>query len=86
MHHEDLRRGSPDWEPRELAADGRRQALGPARARACGSSADELPVPTVLAAPTPARPRRRKGDDPVTISGDVVELVLFLFGRSATGA
>ncbi len=25
----------------------------------------------------------RKGDDPVTVTGPVVELVLFLFGRSA---
>ncbi|MDF1603100.1 TIGR03085 family metal-binding protein [Nocardioides sp. YIM 152315] len=85
VHHEDLRRGRPDWQPRALpAADA--DALWGRLARSASFLGRRLPVPTVLRradTETGATIVARKGDDPVTISGDVVEVILFLFGRSA---
>ena len=83
VHHEDLRRGQPGWEPRALpAAD--LDLLWSQLSRGGAFFGRKLPVPTVLRrADTGATAVLRKGDDPVTVSGPVVELVLFLFGRTA---
>lgn len=84
VHHEDLRRAQPGWQPRELdPAD--LDALWSQLSRGMAFFGRKLPVPTVLRrADSGATAVARKGPDPVTITGDVVELVLFLFGRSAT--
>lgn len=84
VHHEDLRRGLPDWQPRALdPAD--LDKMWSQLARGSSFFGRKLPVPTVLRRlDTGATAVARKGPDPVTITGDVVELVLFLFGRSAT--
>jgi uncharacterized protein (TIGR03085 family) len=84
VHHEDLRRGGPSWSPRSLpAADV--DLLWGQLSKAVGFVGRKLPGPTVLRrADTGASIVARKGDSPVVVSGDVVELVLFLFGRSAT--
>jgi uncharacterized protein (TIGR03085 family) len=83
VHHEDLRRGQPDWSPRPLpAAD--LDLLWSQLGRGAAFFGRKLPVPTVLRrSDTGASAVLRKGSDPVTITGPVVELVLFLFGRSA---
>lgn len=83
VHHEDLRRGQPDWSPRDLpAADVDR--LWSQLSRGASFFGRGLPVPTVVRrADTGATATVRKGADPVTVTGDVVELILFLFGRSA---
>jgi uncharacterized protein (TIGR03085 family) len=83
VHHEDLRRAQPDWAPRSLpAADV--DVLWSQLGRVGAFFGRRLPVPVVVRrADTGATRVVREGADPVTVSGDVVELVLFLFGRSA---
>jgi uncharacterized protein (TIGR03085 family) len=82
VHHEDLRRGQPDWEPRELdAAD----ADAVWRAIRLGGKALVRPagVPVeIRRSDTGATAALRRGDDPVTVEGPVAEIALFLFGRS----
>jgi uncharacterized protein (TIGR03085 family) len=83
VHHEDLRRAQPDWQSRTLPPADLDLVWSLVRT---GSSflGRALPAPTVLRrADTGAEAVARKGDDPVTVTGPVVELVLFLFGRSA---
>lgn len=84
VHHEDLRRGGEGWQPRRLdPAD--IDALWSQLSRGAAFFGRKLPGPTVLRrADTGVTTVVRKGPDPVTISGDVVEIVLFLFGRSRT--
>lgn len=83
VHHEDLRRGGPDWEPRELPA-AELDLLWKRFARGLGFLGRRVPVPTVVRrADTGATAVAKKGADPVTVTAPVVELVLFLFGRTA---
>jgi uncharacterized protein (TIGR03085 family) len=85
VHHEDVRRGSEPWEPRELdpeLAESLRSLL-PKMARRLVSSS---PVGIVLE-PAEGDPIVAKAPGPngweVTVRGDVGELVLFVFGRQA---
>jgi uncharacterized protein (TIGR03085 family) len=82
VHHEDLRRGQPDWEPRDLdAAD----ADAVWRALRLGGMALVRPsgVPVVIRrTDTGATATLRRGADPVIVEGPVSEVALFLFGRS----
>jgi uncharacterized protein (TIGR03085 family) len=83
VHHEDLRRAQPGWEPRELplADEDELWKLLPGSARL---STRKAPVPLVVRRSD--RPDRsatvRKGADPVVVSGRPSELALFFFGRS----
>lgn len=81
VHHEDLRRGVPGWEPRQLdPAD--LDALWSQLGKGASLVGRKLPVPTIVRrADTGDSAVAKKGADPVTITGDVVELILFLFGR-----
>lgn len=82
VHHEDLRRAQPGWSPRSLAA-----ADDDLLWRLIRVSGRMLVRPSGV----PVRIRRsgrdgavatlRRGSDPVTITGQPLELVLFLFGR-----
>ena len=84
VHHEDLRRGGTEWAPRSLP-DEELDLLWKRLTRGIGFFGRRLPVPTVVRrADTGATATAKKGDDPVTVTGPVVELVLFLFGRKAT--
>jgi uncharacterized protein (TIGR03085 family) len=86
VHHEDLRRAQPGWEPRELpVADedelwrlikgaaklASRKATVPIEIRR--SVWDDLP---------PESATIRRGADPAVVTGRPSELVLFFFGRS----
>lgn len=79
VHHEDVRRGQPDWSPRSLSADDEAQLwralsmIGRGLVRPSG-------VPVVIASGS-RRAVLRRGDDPVVLSGPVGEVALFLFGR-----
>ncbi|ABL82537.1 MULTISPECIES: TIGR03085 family metal-binding protein [unclassified Nocardioides] len=81
VHHEDLRRAQPGWEPRTLpAAD--LDLLWSQLRRGGAFFGRRLPVPAVVRrSDTGATATVRKGPDPVVIAGPVVEVVLFLFGR-----
>jgi uncharacterized protein (TIGR03085 family) len=83
VHLEDLRRAQPGWQPRELdPAD--LDELWENLSRGAAFLGRSLPVPTVFRrSDSGAEATMRKGHDPVTVTGPVVELVLFLFGRTA---
>ena len=81
VHHEDLRRVSEPWEPRELPgelADDLHVALG----RAVKLIARKAPAGLVLE-PTDGRGTivARKGEPSVTVRGAIGELVMFMYGR-----
>lgn len=83
VHLEDLRRAQPDWQRRDLDAGDLDEIWKSLRGGAVflGRS---LPVPvTFRRTDTGQEATMRKGADPVTVSAEVVELVLFLFGRGA---
>lgn len=83
VHHEDLRRGAQDWQPRELAP-AELDLLWTRLSKGMRFFGRRLPVPTVIQrADTGDTTVGMKGDDPATVTGPVVELVLYLFGRSA---
>ena len=77
----DLRRGQPDWAPRELDdkdVDAVWRAIrlgGKALVRPAG-----VPV-EIRRSDTGATATLRRGGDPVTVEGPVADISLFLFGR-----
>ena len=79
VHHEDLRRAQPGWEPRTLPASAERdlwrtlRLLGKGLVRASA-------VPLVITDGTTTA-TLRTGEEPVTITGPVGDLLLFCFGR-----
>jgi uncharacterized protein (TIGR03085 family) len=82
VHHEDLRRGRPGWEPRQLPpAD--EDELWKLLKGSAKLSTRKAGVPIVVRRTD--RPGEeatiRKGDDPVVVTGRPSELVLFFFGR-----
>lgn len=82
VHHEDVRRARPGWEPRELPdreQDVLWRALLPVR-RALSRRAA---VGLVLERSDTGEQVRTSGDTAVTVSGLPSELVLFLYGRQA---
>ncbi|TVR22358.1 MAG: TIGR03085 family protein [Ilumatobacter sp.] len=81
VHHEDLRRVTEPWEPRELPGelvDDLHVALG----RAVKLTARKAPAGLVLE-PTDGRGTivAKKGEPSVTVRGAVGELVMFVYGR-----
>lgn len=81
VHHEDVRRAIPGWEPRGFSdADlGLIWKLG----RGSGKlMARRVGVPfRIRRTDTGAEAVLRAGDDPVVVTGPPVEVVLFIFGR-----
>ncbi|MEC3975054.1 TIGR03085 family metal-binding protein [Amycolatopsis sp. H20-H5] len=82
VHHEDVRRAQPGWEPRE--ADPVRDATAWKSARqAARLNLRKSPVGVNLRTPDGQEATVKAGPDAVTIVGEPVELLLFLFGRDA---
>ncbi|MFM8382014.1 MAG: TIGR03085 family metal-binding protein [Actinomycetota bacterium] len=82
VHVEDVRRARADWQPRTLDADLERQLLY-MLTRGARLLARSAPCGLVLH-PTGHQPiRAKKGEPAVTVTGDVGELVLFMYGRQA---
>jgi len=80
VHHEDVRRAQPGWTPRTLSPE-LTEALAAPLARMGRLLTRRAKVGLVLQ-PTGREPiRLRKGEPAVTISGDVGELVLYVYGR-----
>lgn len=79
VHHEDLRRAQPGWQPRTLPATAERdlwralKLLGKGLVRSA-----ETPVVVSNGTDTATL---RAGEEPVTVTGPVGELLLFCFGR-----
>ena len=83
VHHEDIRRGVPGWEPRELT-DREKRILFKGAATAGKRFVKSVGVPTEIRWTSGERERTSvlaDGDDPVVVTGDPAELTLFLFGR-----
>lgn len=82
VHHEDVRRGEPGWEPRpaDPVRDGRlwKLMLGMGRMLHRGS-----PVGIIVRRPSGEQHVLRTGPGAVTIVGEPGELVLHAFGRDA---
>ncbi|KQT89271.1 hypothetical protein ASG49_15925 [Marmoricola sp. Leaf446] len=86
VHHEDVRRAQPGWEPRELA-EAEQRAVWRSLAVAGKGLVRAAGVPVELRWPGAARDgdarttTLRAGQDPVVVTGEPVELALLLFGR-----
>ncbi|WIM98170.1 TIGR03085 family metal-binding protein [Actinoplanes oblitus] len=79
IHHEDVRRAGPDWEPRPLEA-GQQAALWRSVKLTCRIALRRLGVPAEVAAD--GFPPVRTGEHPrARIAGDAGELALFFSGR-----
>lgn len=83
VHCEDVRRGAPGWQPRELSED-LEQALWRMLAGMAKFALRKSQVPIRLVRPDGAEIVVGSAGVPVRISGEVGELVLHVFGR--TGA
>lgn len=84
VHHEDVRRAGPEWEPRDLGA--KWDAALWSVARQMGRMAfRKAPCTVVLDGGEGRRltPRRAAGTDEVVLSGTPAELALYVFGRDA---
>jgi uncharacterized protein (TIGR03085 family) len=82
VHHEDVRRGEPGWEPRpaDPVRDGRLWALLARAGRVFYRSA---PTGVVLRRPTGEQQVVKTGAGVVTVVGEPGEIVLHAFGRDA---
>jgi uncharacterized protein (TIGR03085 family) len=82
VHHEDVRRAAPDWEPRPVDVDLEDELWGRLR---FGSRimARQSPVGVVLRRSGDGEVRAKSGDPEVTITGPASELVLFASGRQS---
>jgi len=91
VHHEDVRRAEPGWEPRELAA-GDQEQLWKTLRRMARMAYRKSPVTVVLATPQGERVIAHKTEGPeVVLTGAPSELLFHAFGRNevrldATGA
>lgn len=83
IHHEDVRRGrSSPSEPRTLPP-AQLKAIWKQVAVTARLRFRRSPVPLVLAVPGGERAAVKKGDDPVVVTGEPVELALYASGRRA---
>lgn len=80
VHHEDVRRAQPGWQPRDLDAALEHELWDRLR-RMARLLVRRWPAGLVLAAPGDRRIVARKGSPEVTVHGPVGELVLFVYGR-----
>lgn len=82
VHHEDVRRAQPGWEPRDLDPELERALWS--RLRLMSRMARRAaPVGLVLDSPGHGRLQVRAAEPEVTVTGPPGELLLFLFGRQA---
>ncbi|GLZ40144.1 TIGR03085 family metal-binding protein [Actinokineospora sp. NBRC 105648] len=81
IHHEDVRRAEPGWEPRPADAE-RDSALWTGLTRTAKLHFRKSPVGVVLRTPDGRSVTARPGTTPVTIVGEPGELLLDAFGRS----
>jgi uncharacterized protein (TIGR03085 family) len=82
VHHEDLRRGQPDWEPR-VPDPARDEAVWKALRMGGRLAYRRSPVGVVLRRTDGTEAIVKRGPNTVTIVGEPGELLLNAFGRSA---
>jgi uncharacterized protein (TIGR03085 family) len=84
VHHEDIRRATPGWEPRELT-DRAQRILFKGAATAGKRFVKSTGVPVQIRWTDGEHARDAvlaEGEDPVVVTGEPAELVMFLFGRA----
>jgi uncharacterized protein (TIGR03085 family) len=82
VHHEDVRRAQPDWEPRP--ADPTRDAATWKAATQGGRlNFRKSPVGVILRMPDGREARVKTGPAPVAVVGAPMDLLLYAFGRDA---
>ena len=82
VHHEDVRRAQPGWEPRSLPAD-MAAALWPDVRLRARLALRRTPASVMVTAPGLPPYRAGRGGPEVVLAGAPAELLLFLFGRQA---
>ncbi|WP_115944882.1 TIGR03085 family metal-binding protein [Amycolatopsis thermalba] len=82
VHHEDVRRARPGWAPRPAEAT-RDAAAWRAARTAARINLRRVPVGVTLRTTDGREATARTGAEQVTVTGDPVELLLFVFGRDA---
>ncbi len=82
VHHEDIRRAQPSWEPRELSSYEQGQVWGGLKVTGKGL-VRPAGVPVILQrSDKDSLAVLRAGDDPVTVTGLPSELTMFVYGRA----
>jgi uncharacterized protein (TIGR03085 family) len=82
VHHEDVRRAQPGWEPR-AADQARDAATWKSVAQTARLTFRKSPVGVVLRTPDGREVTAKSGADPVTVVGEPMELLCYGFGREA---
>ncbi|SFW58435.1 TIGR03085 family metal-binding protein [Amycolatopsis australiensis] len=82
VHHEDVRRAQPGWQPRPADATRDAAAWNSAR-QAAKLNLRKSPVGVTLRTGDGREAAVKTGPDPVTVVGEPVDLLLFVFGRDA---
>ncbi|ETK36446.1 TIGR03085 family metal-binding protein [Microbispora sp. ATCC PTA-5024] len=82
VHHEDVRRAQPGWEPRRLPAEQEDLFWDRVR-RGARLFLRRSPVGVVLRRPDGTRAPGRRAEPAVVVTGEPSELLLFAFGRQA---
>ncbi|GLW97354.1 TIGR03085 family metal-binding protein [Microtetraspora sp. NBRC 16547] len=82
VHHEDVRRAQPDWEPRELSA-GLDEVLWKRLRTMARVFFRRSPVGVVLRRADGEKVAARMAEPAVVVSGEAQELLLLAFGRQA---
>lgn len=83
VHHEDVRRAAPGWEPRTLGDDANKAILTPLKAMAKRAIA-KSPATVELVTPGGEQIATGGSGPAVRITGEPLELLLFAFGRAQT--
>lgn len=83
VHHEDVRRSQPGWEPRSLDAADESTVWRALRLSGRGLVRDAGVPVQICRSDTGATATVRRGSDPVVLTGLPSELALHLFGRRA---
>ena len=81
VHHEDVRRAQPDWQPRELS-ERDELALWSILSAMGKQLYGKSPVPLVLRRPDGAELVIKPGHPAVIVSGPVSEIVMHAYGRT----
>ena len=81
IHHEDIRRAGPDAAPPRRIPAEEQDTLWKSLRLIARLSLRRSPVPVTLAAATGAVHMAKRGDTAVKLTGDPVELALYLSGR-----
>jgi uncharacterized protein (TIGR03085 family) len=82
VHHEDVRRAQPDWQPREIPAEAAAGLWSRVRVQA-RLVLRKVPAAVIVTAPGHGSVIAGRGGEAVHLSGDPGELLIFLTGRQA---